>query len=122
MGPVRPLLHALAALLLLDAAPPDRYFIDASHYFPNPGAEAQSRATVVAEATAFIASPTPATVEALYRPVAEDRRAAHSPARGEVVGERAVLRPAVIPKRDRTGLPAPTHLKVRLRHVFEEQS
>jgi oligoendopeptidase F len=67
MGAVKVLVPVVAAALLVGATPAGAYFIDASHYFQSAGAEARSRASVVAEANAFVASPTPSTIAAMRR-------------------------------------------------------
>jgi oligoendopeptidase F len=67
MGAVRVFVSLVAATLLIAAVPAGSYFIDASHYFPSPDAEARSRANVVSQANAFIASPTPSTIAGMRR-------------------------------------------------------
>jgi oligoendopeptidase F len=64
---VKVLVPVILVALLLGATPPSAYVIDATHYFPSPDAEARSRASAVAEANAFIASPTPSTAAAMRR-------------------------------------------------------
>lgn len=61
------LVPVVAAALLVGVAPEQTYFIDASHYFQSADAESRSRASVVAEANAFVASPTPSTIAAMRR-------------------------------------------------------
>ncbi|HZY95912.1 MAG TPA: M3 family metallopeptidase [Candidatus Cybelea sp.] len=67
----RAVCSALAAALLLGAAPPERYQIDLSRYFSNSVIETQSRAKLASEAEAFAASPTPTTVSAMRQWLAE---------------------------------------------------
>ncbi len=63
---MKALLTGVAAALLA-ATPAATYQIDLARYFPSAAAEAQSRATVVAEATAFASSATPTTASGLLR-------------------------------------------------------
>jgi oligoendopeptidase F len=67
MGAVKVLVAVVVAALLVGAAPAGTYFIDASHYFQSADAEARSRPMVVAEARAFVASPTPSTIASMRR-------------------------------------------------------
>ncbi len=63
---MKALLTGVAAALIA-ATPAATYQIDLARYFPSAAAEAQSRATVVAEATAFATSATPTTASELLR-------------------------------------------------------
>src|SRR5580698_9119108 len=54
------------------------------------------------------------------RSITDNGRASHSPALWVIVGQSAVLSPAVVPECHVPSLPAPTYLKLRLRHVLEE--
>ena len=56
----------------------------------------------------------------MERPVAQDRRAVHDAAVGQVVVHRIVLRDAVVPERDGVRLPVPAHLELRLLDMHEQ--
>ncbi|MGB6599947.1 MAG: M3 family metallopeptidase [Candidatus Cybelea sp.] len=64
---MRVLIGTMAALLALGAASSERYEIDQAHYFSSPSVEAASRATLKAEAGAFIRSATPERTDAMRR-------------------------------------------------------
>src|SRR5580700_4206588 len=56
------------------------------------------------------------------RRFADDRRSTNEAVRGEVVGERAVLRPAIVPHRRGSSTPSPANLKLRRAHVLEKKT
>ena len=69
----------------------------------------------------FIVS-TLSVAKILYRPLAENRCTTNDASLWKVIGQRAVLRPAIIPKGNVAVLPTPTYLKLRLRHMVEQES
>ena len=64
---------------------------------------------------------TRARASASHGAFAENRDAPHAAAIREIVGQRAVLRPAVIPERYRAFPPAPANLKLGARHMSKSR-